>query len=173
MLKKQPRSLATCWARPPKRFMAGPIIYTNNGIVVEYFEQMAHGFDVRWISAPASEVLVAAKGAVAKGRKLLSSPFAGVRLAPRSFPTERTRSGANRSGGNVNPYLSVLMGEVGPHMDFESARKLDELIKFCKSASVLNLKSHTDEEIQAFQTADLETLVATIQYVSHTEFRNF
>ena len=152
--------------------MESLIIYTNNGIVVEFFEQNTHGFDVRWISAPAAEVLVAAKGAVAKGRKLLSSPFTGVRSRQRNpFPPERGRKGA-RQENKVNPYLSLLLSEAGNYVDFESAIRVDEAIKFCKSANVLNLKSHTDEEMHAFQNADLETLLATIQYVSHAVLRN-
>ena len=149
------------------------IIFTNNGIVVEFFEQQPHSLDVKWISAPASEVLVAAKGAVSKGRKLLSSPVAGVKTKMQlSFPQHGGGKQSKQVVDSINPYLSMLLSGTGKYMDFESARSIDEAMQLYKRATKLRFRKHSEDELQDFQAKDLETLLATIQYVSHAVLRN-
>ena len=144
--------------------MGSLVVYTNNGIVVEFFETKDAGVNVKWISAPVTEVLIAAKSAISKGSVLYSSPLAGVKTKPK-LPFGQKPTGIAIS--SVNPYLSLLVSPPGKTMDFESARTIDNAIKVHKKSGKLRFISYDEDEIFEFQTTDLETLLATIQYVSH------
>ena len=148
--------------------MKGLIVFTNNGIVVEFFETKKSNVTVKWVSATVTEVLSAAKRAISKGSKLYSSPLSGVKTSPKlalSFGKQPSKPGIS----TVNPYLSLLVGTPGMTMDFESARSIDEALKVYKKSGTLRFVTYDDDVIFEYQTADLETLLATIQYAMHLE----
>ena len=146
--------------------MENMIVFTNNGIVVEFFESKNMDLTVKWISATVIEVLVAAKAAVSKGSRLYSSPVSGIKTAPKlTLPFGEKPSKPKIS--SVNPYLSLLVGPPGKTMDFESARAIDDALKIHKKSGTLRFVTYDDDEIFEFQTADLETLLATVQYALH------
>lgn len=146
--------------------MENLIVFTNNGIVVEFFESKRMNLKVKWISATVTEVLGAAKGAISKGSRLYSSPLSGVKTSTKlalPFGKQPIKPGIS----SVNPYLSLLVGGPGKTMDFASARTIDEALKVHKKSGTLRFVTYDDDEIFEFQTADLETLLATIQYAMH------
>ena len=148
--------------------MNGLIVFTNNGIVVEFFETRRSNITLKWISATVTEVLGAAKSAIVKGSRLYSSPLAGVKVSTRSaMPFDKQPS--ERKVSQVNPYLSLLVGPPGRSMDFESARLIDDALKVYKKSGALRFTNYDDDVISEFQTVDLETLLATIQYAMHLE----
>ena len=141
-------------------------VFTNNGIVVEFFETKKANLTVKWISATVTEVLDAAKSAISKGCKLYSSPLSNVRTAPKlTLPFGKQPSKPKIS--SVNPYLSLLVGPPGLTMDFESARTIDDALKVHKKSGTLRFVTYDDDDIVVYQTADLETLLATLQYAMH------
>ena len=150
--------------------MEGLTIYTNNGIVVEYFEQIDQKPMVKWVSATVIEVIGAAKSAVGKGSVLFSS-LMDAKLSP-EFSRPAPVGGQPKIAGKavMNPYLSLLLGPPGQVMDFESARKLEDALKVYKRKGSQLYLVHSDEDIFKFQTGDLETLLATLQYVGHLEY---
>ena len=146
--------------------MESLIVFTNNGIVVEFFETKKSNLTVKWISATVTEVLSAAKSAISKGSRLYSSPLSGVKTAPKlALPFEKQPSKPRIT--SVNPYLSLLVGPPGKTMDFESARSIDDALKVYKKSGTMRFVTYDDDEIFEFQTADLETLLATFQYAMH------
>ena len=162
-------SLATCLAVLLHKSMKNLTVFTNNGIVVEFFETKKANLTVKWISATVTEVLDAAKRAISKGSKLYSSPLAGVKTAPKlTLPFEKQPG--NRKISSINPYLSLLVGPPGQAMDFGSARAIDEAMKIHKKSGILRFTNYDDEVNVEFQTADLETLLATIQYAMHVRY---
>ena len=148
--------------------MENLIVFTNNGIVVEFFETKKSNLTVKWISATVTEVLDAAKSAIGKGSRLYSSPLSGIKRAPKlALPFEKQPS--NPKISSVNPYLSLLVGPPGKTMDFESARLVEDALKVYKKSGTLRFVTYDDDDIFEFQTADLETLLATLQYAMHLE----
>ena len=146
--------------------MKNLIVFTNNGIVVEFFEQRKTNLTVKWISATVTEVLDAAKSAVSKGSRLYSSPLARLKVTPKlELNFEQKQSKPTVS--SVNPYLSLLVGPPGKTMDFESARTIDDALKVYKKSGTLRFIPYDDDDIIELQTADLETLLATVQYAMH------
>ena len=145
-------------------------VFTNNGIVVEFFENRDTDLVIKWISAQATEVLAAAKNAVLNGSVLLSDPLANIE-EPANVPFLIRGSGAENPEGGVspiNPYLSVLIYGPGETVDFVSASKIDKAIRlYTKNSKLLYLKLEEDE-INKFQTTDFDALIATIQYVERT-----
>ena len=149
--------------------MESLIVFTNNGIVVEFFESKKSNLTVKWISATVTEVLDAAKNAISKGSRLYSSPLSGVKVAQKlTLPFEKKPS--NPGDSSVNPYLSLLVGPSSKTMDFESARLIDDALKAFKKSGTLRFVTYDDEDNFELQTADLETLLATIQYAKHMEY---
>ena len=141
-------------------------VFTNNGIVVEYFEQKKASLTVKWIPSSITGVLDAAKSAVSKGCKLYSSPLSGVKTAPKlALPFEKKPSKQKIS--SINPYLSLLVGPPGTTMDFESALTIDDALKIFKKSGTLRFTNYDEDVNVEFQTADLETLLATVQYAMH------
>ena len=148
--------------------MRSLFVYTNNGIVVEFFEQNETSLTIKWISATVTEVLDAAKSAVSKGSRLYSSPLTGIKTTPKlalPFGNDQVKSNVT----SVNPYLSLLVGAPGKTMDFESARTIDDALKVYKKSGTLRFITYDDDDILKLQTADLETLLATVQYAMHFE----
>ena len=148
--------------------MESLIVFTNNGIVVEFFETKKTNLTVKWISATVTEVLSAAKSAISKGSKLYSSPLSGLKTAPElALPFGKKPNKPRIS--SLNPYLSLLVGPPGKTMDFESARTIDDAFNVYKKSGTLRFVTYDDDAIFEFQTADLEVLLATIQYAMHLE----
>ena len=148
--------------------MKNMVVFTNNGIVVEFFETKKSKLTVKWISATVTEVLHAAKNAISKGSRLYSSPLSGIKVSQKlTLPFEKQPGNPRIS--KVNPYLSLLVGPPGKTMDFESARLIDDALKVFKKSGTLRFVMYDDEENFELQTTDLETLLATIQYAAHLE----
>ncbi|MDR0272132.1 MAG: hypothetical protein LBI27_02290 [Clostridiales bacterium] len=143
-------------------------VYTNNSIVAEFFEQKNFAIEVKWISAPAIEVLSAAKTAAHLGAVILSNPMSGVKTSTPLFgPSGFERTPALSGGGrpkirSINPYLSVLAGESRDTVDFDSVRNIDEALTLYKQNARLRFIAHSDDTIKAYQATDLEVLISTI-----------
>ena len=148
--------------------MESLIVFTNNGIVVEFFETKKTNLTVKWISATVTEVIGAAKSAISKGSRLYSSPLSGV-APPSKLALPFGKKPSRPRISSVNPYLSLLVGPPGKTMDFESARAIDDALKVYKKSGTLRFVTYDDDDIIEFQTADLERLLATVQYAMHVE----
>ncbi|MCL2225944.1 MAG: hypothetical protein FWB96_13330 [Defluviitaleaceae bacterium] len=143
-------------------------VYTNNSVVAEYFAEKELPIEVKWVAAPAMEVLSAAKSAAHLGAVILSNPMSGVRTSqplfgPASFERPNSRaSSAPPKIRSINPYLSVLAGPSRGTVDFVSVKNIDEALTLYKKNARLRFVGHNDDTIKAFQSLDLETLLATI-----------
>ena len=146
-------------------------IFTNNSVVAEYFNETPFPIEVKWIAAPAIEVLSAAKSAAHLGAVILSNPMSGVRTSqplfgPASFEKPPPSGGGGRSSPpkirSINPYLTVLAGESRGTVDFVSVKNIDEALTLYKKNARLRFAAHNDDTIKKFQAADLEILLATI-----------
>ena len=147
-------------------------IFTNNSVVVDFFDQRAIPIDIKWVSAPAIEVLAAAKSAASLGAIILSNPMAGVRTSqplfgPSGFERPASLGGRNPNSGSpairsINPYLSVLATPPQGTVDFLSVKNIDEALNLYKKNARLRFLAHNDDTIKAFQASDLEILVATM-----------
>ncbi|MCL1862552.1 MAG: hypothetical protein FWF78_03185 [Defluviitaleaceae bacterium] len=146
-------------------------VFTNNSIVADFFQERAGGpIEIKWVAAPAIDVLSAAKTAAHQGAVILSNPMQGVRTSqplfgPSSFDRNTPPPPAGRSAPSVrsiNPYLSVLAGPAQGMVDFVSVKNIDEALTLYKKNARLRFVSHGDDTIKAFQAADMEMLFATI-----------
>jgi hypothetical protein len=144
-------------------------IFTNNSYVAEYFSEKELPFEVKWVAAPAMEVLAAAKSAAHLGAVVLSNPMSGVRTSqplfgPSGFdkPMSPGRSSAPPKIRSINPYLSVLAAPSRGMVDFVSVKNIDEALNLYKKNARLRFVAHNDDTIKAFQATDLEVLLATI-----------
>ena len=144
-------------------------MFTNNSLVADFFEQRKEGpIVIKWVAAPAIDVLVAAKSAAKNGAIILSNPMQGVRttqplFGPSSFdkpPTSGSR--ATPSIRSINPYLSVLAAPAQGMVDFISVKNVDEALALYKKNARLRFVAHGDDTIKAFQAADMEMLLATM-----------
>jgi len=145
-------------------------IFTNNSIVAEFLEQKGLPIEVKWVAAPAIEVLSAAKSVARQGCVVISNPLAGVRnAAPPMFSAPITPPSPGRTGkiASINPYLSVLVSPKLDTVDFNSVKRVDEAMTVYKKNARLRFLSHTDEAIKLFQTADLEIIVATLAHLAN------
>lgn len=144
-------------------------IFTNNSFVAEFFEHKSFPVEIKWVAAPAMEVLAAAKSAAHLGAVILSNPMAGVRTSQQLFgPSgfEKPPSLGARSAPpkirSINPYLSVLASPARGTVDFVSVKNIDEALTLYKKNARLRFLSHNDDTIKAFQATDLEMLISTI-----------
>jgi len=146
-------------------------VFTNNSIVAEFFEERDGGpIEVKWVSAPAIDVLAAAKTAAHQGAIILSNPMQGVRttqplFGPSSFDRPPASGSGSRSAPSVrsiNPYLSVLAAPATGMVDFVSVKNIDEALTLYKKNARLRFIAHGDDMIKAFQAADMEMLLATM-----------
>ena len=149
--------------------MADYTVFTNNSIVVEFFAQKNLPIEVKWVAAPAIEILAAAKTAAHLGAVILSNPMAGVRTSQSLFgPSgfERPQPlGVHTSAPkirSINPYLSVLASKSHGTVDFISVKNIDEALSLYKRNARLRFAGHSDDTIKAFQALDLEILLNTI-----------
>jgi hypothetical protein len=146
-------------------------IFTNNSVVAEYFNEKNLPVEVKWVAAPAMDVLAAAKSAAHLGAVVLSNPMSGVRTAQPLFGAasfERPQSAPARTPSSppkirsINPYLSVLAGPSRGTVDFVSVKNIDEALTLYKKNARLRFVAHNDDTIKAFQANDLEIMLATI-----------
>ena len=142
-------------------------IFTNNSIVAEFLKDKGLPIDTKWVAAPAIEVLAAAKSAAHQGSIVVSNPLAGVRFATHPLfsqstlpPTPGRGSNATQKIASINPYLSLLVSPTLDTVDFSSVRRVDEALNLYKKNARLRFLAHNDDAIKAFQTADLQILVA-------------
>jgi len=149
-------------------------LFTNNTLAAEFFANKDLPLEVRWVAAPAIDVLSAAKSAARQGGIVLSNPLSGVRSTQPLFPGIPTLPGrppTPRSSGpnvsSINPYLSVL---VSPHLetvDFGSVQRLDEAMSLYKKNARLRFQAHNDEAIKNYQKMDMEIVVATLTHLAN------
>jgi hypothetical protein len=145
-------------------------IFTNNSIVAEFFEEKNFPVEIKWVAAPAMDVLAAAKSAAHLGAVILSNPMAGVRttqplFGPSSFekpPSVGGRSLTPPKIRSINPYLSVLAAPPQGMVDFVSVKNIDEALTLYKKNARLRFVAHNDDTIKAFQAVDLEVLISTM-----------
>jgi len=144
-------------------------IFTNNSIAAELFTGREDFFEVKWIAAPAMDVLAAVKAAARAGGVVLSNPLSGVRTSQQLFGTnafEKSVPGgrsAQPKVRSINPYLSVLLGpSLHGTVDFVSVKNVDEALTVYKKNARLRFAAHNDDAIKAFQAVDLEVLLATL-----------
>lgn len=146
------------------------IVFTNNSVVADFFEQKGLPVEIKWVAAPAINVLEAAKSAASLGAVILSNPMVGIRttqplFGPSSFekpPSTVTGGATGQKIRSINPYISVLAAQGGGTVDFVSVKNIDEALTLYKKNARLRFTAHTDDSIKAFQANDLETLLATL-----------
>jgi hypothetical protein len=143
-------------------------IFTNNSLVAEYFSDFELPFEVKWVAAPAMDVLAAAKSAAHLGAVILSNPMSGVRTTQPLFgPASFDKPSSSRSSTppkirSINPYLTVLAGPSRGTVDFVSVKNIDEALTLYKKNARLRFVAHNDDTIKNFQAVDLEVVLATI-----------
>lgn len=145
-------------------------VFTNNSVVAEFFELKDFPIEVKWLAAPAMEVLAAAKSAAHLGAVILSNPLAGVRTSQPLFgistfekpPSVGGRDSSSPKTRSINPYLSVLAGPTCGTVDFVSVKNTDEALTLYKKNARLRFITHNDDTIKAFQAVDLEMLLNTM-----------
>jgi hypothetical protein len=145
-------------------------VFTNNSVVAEFIEHKGLVIDVKWIAAPAMDVLAAAKTAAQLGAVVLSNPMSGVRTAQSLFgsssfekpPSVGARSLTPPKIRSINPYLSVLAAPSRGTVDFVSVKNVDEALTLYKKNARLRFIAHNDDTIKAFQAVDLESFIHTM-----------
>jgi len=142
-------------------------VYTNNNAVAEFFKQKPElGCTVKWVSAPAMEVLTAVRANIRKGAVLVSNALIGINLPAVQGKSLR----ATPKQGVVNPYLTVLTTATGDTVDFTSVKRIDEALSLYKSNAKLRFISHSDETVQHFQMYDLKCMLQMLQDLFKMEF---
>jgi hypothetical protein len=134
-------------------------VFTNNAAVVEFFKQKKElPCTVKWISAPAMEVLNAVRTLVRQGAILASNPMAGVNLPAKQAPIKKGRPALfpEKSAPAVfNPYLTVITSPPAETLDFQSLKSIDEALVIYKKNAKLRFIAHSDDAIAHFQMIDM------------------
>ena len=144
-------------------------VYTNNSVIIEFFEHKGMTVDTKFFAAPAIEVLTSVKTAVNHGAVLLSNPLAGVRNTNPVFPSAKFSTSSRPNTQKVtaiNPYISLLVSQANGTVDFQSARKLEEALTVYKKNARLRFMPHNDEAIKNFQLSDLELILFALSATS-------
>ncbi|MCL1883660.1 MAG: hypothetical protein FWF81_07920 [Defluviitaleaceae bacterium] len=149
-------------------------VFTNNSIVAEFLAQKGLPVEVKWVAAPALEVLAAAKSAAHLGAVVLSNPMSGVRTSqplfgPSSFEKPPAVGATPPKIRSINPYLSVLAGPSRGTVDFVSVKNIDEALTLYKKNARLRFIAHNEDTIKAFQAVDLEALLHTMAALESLE----
>jgi len=143
-------------------------IFTNNNAVADFFKQHTElQCTVKWVTAPAMEVLTAARVAIRQGAVLLSNPMAGVNIPPTAvgggknqkinpFIQQKSRPTV------INPYLTILATPPGDTVDFQSVKRVDDALNIYKQNARLRFMAHDDDSIQHFQLVDLDFMLRTL-----------
>ena len=131
-------------------------IYTNNNAVAEFFKQH-HELPcvVKWVSAPAIDVLIAARTNIRKGATLISDAQTGIHI-----PSKNPATAAHHV---INPYLTVIITEMNDTIDFKSIKQIDNALSIYKKNAKTRFISHKDEALQHFQVNDLKHMLYTLQ----------
>ena len=153
-------------------------VFTNNGVVVEFFTQKDIQVDIKWIAAPAIEVLAAAKHAARLGSVILSNPMVGLQTALPFFGSsgfDKSLSAGSKAPRikAINPYLSVLASPPEEMVDFISVKNIDDALALYKKNARLRFIAHNDDAIRKFQTDDIETLLNTLTAMDALGAGNF
>jgi hypothetical protein len=138
--------------------------FTNNNVVAEFFKEKPEiGCTVKWVSAPAMEVLTAARVAIRQGALLVSNPLVGINLPVVQAHGKGVRalSPASKSAV-VNPYLTLLTTEPDSTVDFRSLKRVDEALTLYKKNARLRFVAHSDEAVQHFQMIDLKCMLMAL-----------
>ncbi|MCL2605414.1 MAG: hypothetical protein FWD90_13145 [Defluviitaleaceae bacterium] len=140
-------------------------VFTNNNVAADFFKVKKElDCTVKWVSAPAMDVLTAARVAVRKGSVLVSNPMIGVNVPAVQAPGKpRFPSQANKVNPTIiNPYLTLLTTEPLDTVDFQSLKRLDEALSMYKNNAKLRFIAHSDDSIQHFQAIDLKYMLQTL-----------
>ena len=136
------------------------IIYTNNGVALDFLEQKQILVEYKWFSSPSIEVLQSAKTIIRQGGVLLSNPMEAPRSAsPFSVGGSFSRRQQQQAKVDyINPYVSLLIDLSSKMLDFRSAKTIDDAIALYKKNVKQRFRSHNDEATKNFQIHDLESL---------------
>ncbi|MCL2187173.1 MAG: hypothetical protein FWC16_02765 [Defluviitaleaceae bacterium] len=146
-------------------------VYTNNNAVAEFFKQKPElGCTVKWVSAPAMEVLSAARANIRKGAVLVTNPLIGINLPAVQAQGKSLRTVPIQKQGVVNPYLTVLTTSPNDTVDFQSVKRIDEALSLYKKNAKLRFISHSDDTVQHFQMYDLRCMMQMLQELLKMEF---
>jgi hypothetical protein len=145
-------------------------VLTNNNVVAEFFKQKKElGCAVKWVSAPAMDVLTAARAAVRQGAVLVSNPMAGVNMPAVRAPDNARRLSTVPRPAIFNPYLTLLVTGTGETVDFQSLKGLNEALALYKKNARLRFIAHDDNAIQHFQMVDFQIALKTVSELLKTE----
>jgi len=145
-------------------------IFTNNSVVVEVLEQYSFPVEVKWVSAPAMEVITAAKSAVSNGALLLSNPMSGVRTQASTYISFQKPSPVGKAENakvvSINPYLTIVTSPQRPTVDLNSIMRLNEAFQVYKKNARLRFVGHSDDTIKTFQGMDLDMTLIILSKLS-------
>ncbi|MCL2202385.1 MAG: hypothetical protein FWB88_00380 [Defluviitaleaceae bacterium] len=148
-------------------------VFTNNNAVAEFFKQKPElNCTVKWVNAPAMEVLVAARVNIRKGAALISNPLVGINLPVVQAPGRNLRSPAPKQT-IVNPYLTVLTTMPNDTVDFQSVKQVDEALSLYKKNAKLRFVAHSDDAVQHFQMVDIKCMLQRLSELLKIEFGLF
>ncbi|MCL2363165.1 MAG: hypothetical protein FWC71_00705 [Defluviitaleaceae bacterium] len=144
-------------------------IFTNNSSVADFFKQKKE-FDctVKWVAAPAMDVLSAARLLIRQGAALASNPLVGVNLPTKQATPRNTRPPlfpTQQSSAIFNPYLTIITSAPGEAVDFQSLKKIDEAITVYKKNAKLRFAAHTDDAIAHFQMIDMRCMLQSLSVI--------
>jgi len=146
-------------------------IHTNNNMVADFFKQRKElACTVKWVGAPAMEVLNTARTAIKQGAVLVSNPKIGVNLPTKQATPKNGRPAlfpTKAAPPVFNPYLSVITappGE-GEAIDFQSMKSIDEALAVYKKNAKLRFIAHNDDAIAHFQMVDVHGMMQALTTV--------
>jgi hypothetical protein len=141
-------------------------VFTNNNVVAEFFKQKDDlGCTVKWVTAPAMDVLTAARVAIRKGAVLVSNPMMGMDIPAVHAPVKPRFPSPTAAKPNptiLNPYLSLIVTEPEEAVDFQSVKRVDEALSLYKKNAKLRFIAHSDDSIQHFQMIDLKCMLQAL-----------
>ena len=142
-------------------------VFTNNNGAIEFFKQRPElDCTVKWVGAPAMEVLKTARGLVQQGAALASNPLVGIDVPAQKATPRLTNNPASllmRRSVIVNPYLTVITTtQPGGTVDFKSLKKMNEAVTAYKKNAKLRFIAHNDDTIAHFQAVDLREMLQAL-----------
>lgn len=141
-------------------------VFTNNNAVAEFFKQKKElPCTVRWVSAPAMEVLSAARVLVRQGAVLASNPMVGVNLPAKPTPQKSSRPAlfpTKNAPAIFNPYLTIITSQPAEILDFQSLKQVDEALTVYKKNAKLRFIAHSDDAIAHFQMVDMRCFLQAL-----------
>ena len=139
-------------------------IFTNNNAVADFFKQKSEfQCTVKWVGAPAIEVLKTARVLVRQGAALASNPLVGIHVPIKQATTKVGQpprlSVAREKSNIINPYLTIIATQPQDAVDFQSLKALDQALNTYKKNAKLRFIAHSDDAIAHFQTLDLQSML--------------